>query len=311
MYPARFRRVLAACGVMFGDKPYADLPDARMMAGSYGPSSKMDTAMAAYTPNTAWARYACVKLIDFDGAGTSAATPQIAAAAACWLQKHFADLPAKGWERIESVRQALYGPRSNTTDREHFGRGLLRASDALSLRPADVKARIKQQEKDKIDVPLFEGIFKVIFGAVAPDPSQQQMLRVEAAQILARSGELQNMLAEAGVDPDDPGEVSAGVRQKALDALASHSSASKTLRQAVGSSLSTAKPSWLFRVCLRKSCPPHGRSRPSSRIRSAANFACSRSIRRSGWRRVPSPSTRPRSCHVGRESAARAGRRVS
>ena len=73
---------------------------------------------------------------------------------------------------------------------------------------------------------------KCIFGAVAPDLLQQQMLRVEAAQILSRSGELQNMLAEAGVDPDDPVEISAGVRQKALDALASHSSASKTLRQA-------------------------------------------------------------------------------
>jgi len=43
--------------------------------------------MAAFTPNTAWARYGAANIVDFDGNGTSAATPQIAAAAALWIQR--------------------------------------------------------------------------------------------------------------------------------------------------------------------------------------------------------------------------------
>src|SRR5262249_39592102 len=109
VYPARFRRVLAACGVMADSKPYGDFMDPRKMGGSYGPDSKMDTAMASYTPNAAWAKFACAAIVDFDGAGTSAATPQIAAAAACWLQKNrdvVKKYPEK-WMRVEAVRRAL------------------------------------------------------------------------------------------------------------------------------------------------------------------------------------------------------------
>ena len=114
VYPARFRRVLAACGVMSDGSPYADFADPRKMGGSYGPDSKMDTALAAYTPNTPWAEYACTSLIGFDGAGTSAATPQIAAAAACWLQKNRGEVLkySKKWMRVEAVRQALLTPRT-------------------------------------------------------------------------------------------------------------------------------------------------------------------------------------------------------
>jgi subtilisin family serine protease len=50
VYPARFRRVVAACGVMADGRPYADLPH-DIMAGNYGPPSKMDTALAGYSPN--------------------------------------------------------------------------------------------------------------------------------------------------------------------------------------------------------------------------------------------------------------------
>ena len=48
----------------------------------------MDTALAAYTPNMPWAEINCPTIVDMDGAGTSAATPQVAAAAALWLQKY-------------------------------------------------------------------------------------------------------------------------------------------------------------------------------------------------------------------------------
>ena len=75
VWPARFRRVIAACGVMEDGRPYtrAFVPRGKM-AGNFGPSSKMDTALAAFTPNTPWAEIHCAAIIDMDGAGTSSAT---------------------------------------------------------------------------------------------------------------------------------------------------------------------------------------------------------------------------------------------
>ncbi|HET8782611.1 MAG TPA: S8/S53 family peptidase, partial [Pyrinomonadaceae bacterium] len=86
VYPARFKRVISACGVMADGKPYADLP-LRIMAGNYGPDSKMDTSLSAYSPNTPWARIGCSNTVDRNGQGTSSATPQVASAAALWIQK--------------------------------------------------------------------------------------------------------------------------------------------------------------------------------------------------------------------------------
>jgi hypothetical protein len=243
VYPARFHRVLAACGVMSDLTAYADFLDPRKMAGSYGPDSKMDTAMAAYTPNAAWAEYACTSLIAFDGAGTSSATPQIAAAAACWLQKNQEAVRqyTQKWMRVEAVRFALF-EHANNLGREHFGRGAVRAGLSMGeAAPAEAQLKDKMQPKDSIDVPFLGPTLGVIFGAAAP-PSQA-MLRVEAAQILARSGELQNILVSAGIDPDRPAtDLPAGVRQQFLRALAEHSTASKTLKQAVGGALVQERP---------------------------------------------------------------------
>jgi len=234
VWPARFRRVLAACGVMSNNSPYADFGDPRKMGGSYGPDSKMDTAMAAYTPNTAWAKFACPAIVDFDGAGTSAATPQIAAAAACWLQKNrdaVKKYPEK-WMRIEAVRQALFASADNT-NREHFGRGTLRANLAMDKAPA-AAASLSKQPQDSVGIPLLEPTLGAIFGAAKPTV-KQRMLRIEAAQVLARSGELQRILIEAGIDPDKPsGNVPPSVRKQFIDAMIADSSASKTLKTALG-----------------------------------------------------------------------------
>ena len=242
VYPARFRRVLAACGVMSDGTPYADFADPRKMGSSYGPDSKMDTALASFTPNTAWAAYACPSLIRFDGAGTSAATPQIASAAACWLQKNrdaALQYPEK-WMRVEAVRRALFA-QANNTNREHFGRGTLRATLSMNEAPATA-AQLAKTAADSIDVPFLGPTLGVIFGAAQPT-EKQRMLRIEAAQILARSGELQNILITAGIDPDrPPADIPGGVRKQFMEAMASHPSASNALKAAFGGPIRQEQP---------------------------------------------------------------------
>ena len=242
VYPARFRRVLAACGVMSDGSPYADFLDPLKMGGSYGPDSKMDTAMASYTPNTAWAKYACLALIDFDGAGTSAATPQIAAAAACWLQKNRAAVKKypEPWMRVEAVRQALFSSAAEA-DREHFGKGKLRANLAMDVVPA-AASTLTAQPQDSVGIPLLEPTLGTIFGAAKPTAAQQ-MLRIEAAQILSRNGELQNLLVSAGIDPDrPPREVPPAVRRQILEALIEDPGASKALKTALGKQAAKERP---------------------------------------------------------------------
>jgi hypothetical protein len=80
------------------------------MQGNHGPAAKMETAIGAYTPNVPWAKITCGKVVDMDGAGTSAATPQVAAAAALWLAEHWDTLQrySQPWMRIEAVRSALF-----------------------------------------------------------------------------------------------------------------------------------------------------------------------------------------------------------
>ena len=95
--------------------------------------------MSGYTPNAPWARLGCGALVDHDGRGTSSATPQIAAAAALWIQKNQAAWTAysEGWMRVEAVRIALFDSSAKIAGlTEKLGQGALRANDALAIAPA-------------------------------------------------------------------------------------------------------------------------------------------------------------------------------
>jgi hypothetical protein len=225
VFPARFGRVVAACGVMADGKPYADL-GIRLMAGNYGPAEKMKTAVAAATPNVPWARLGCSDLIDLDGAGTSAATPQLAAAAALWLQKNRAAVDAypHAWMRVEAIRAALFdSAKAHPQDEKHLGRGELRARDALDKAPATAAA-LRQTPVDSPSFPFLRDLIGL--GVQAAPPEQQRMLELEALQ-LSQSATIENIM------PDPAAPSQADLRRLA-EALAAHPRASKALRQALG-----------------------------------------------------------------------------
>ena len=232
VYPARFDRVVAACGVMADQKAYADLP-LNVMAGNYGPQRKMATAMAAYTPNAPWARLGCEMIVDRNGAGTSSATPQVAAAAALWIQKHRAQYEQypNGWMKVEAVRKALFDSAGGASAKpgERLGRGTLRALAALSMLPAATN-QLRQQPRDSVSFPLLRVLTGL--GVDLANP-RQQMLELEALQLSQRSHEVEQLLP----DPDvDPATVSADDRRKILEAMANVPGASSALRQALGAS---------------------------------------------------------------------------
>jgi subtilisin family serine protease len=191
VYPARFGRVIAACGVMADGAPYANLPLKRM-AGNYGPDAKMRTAIAGYTPNVPWARFGEPTVVDFDGNGTSSATPQVAAAAALWIDKHRADYDAyrEGWMRVEAVRKALFesAAKGDAGSAPELGAGMLRAADALALgaAPASQLVATPPDAASFALLKLLLGDYGPAFAATAP--SKLSLLDLEATQVAAKSG---------------------------------------------------------------------------------------------------------------------------
>ena len=165
VYPARFKRVIAACGVAHNHLPYdfkaqkkygqgaKSISDTSWMQGNWGPSKVMDTALAAYTPNILWAEKSTADplkqfIVKKNGGGTSSATPQIAAAAALWLIKHRKTLEEKGyrgtWKQVEAVKHALFSSANKeafkgyetdylTYSHRYYGNGILKAHDALNV----------------------------------------------------------------------------------------------------------------------------------------------------------------------------------
>ncbi|HTO85524.1 MAG TPA: S8 family serine peptidase, partial [Methylomirabilota bacterium] len=230
VYPARFDRVVAACGIMANGKPYADLA-MNQMAGNYGPIDKMGTAIAAPTPNVPWARLGCPDMIDYDGSGTSAATPQVAAAAAIWLQKNRAAVDAypEGWMRVEAIRKALFesagldGARPNADHVDlHLGRGKLHANDALTKAPA-VASALRKAAVDTVSLPILQ----VLGGlGIAGDDPRQRMLQLEALQ-LSQNTDIESMI------PVDLAKASSADKLRLVYALAGHPQVSDALRDAL------------------------------------------------------------------------------
>jgi subtilisin family serine protease len=184
VYPAGFRRVLGVTGVTADHRSYARNSLLRLLRspfalfqwmarGSYGadgtstvfyrPNRKPDPSetwrqgqlrpypIAAYSPNVPWLSVRQVNGVriadgvDLDGGGTSAATPQVAAAAALWLQKHRVEFSGNEWRHWQKA-EATYYALLKSADRRgkaapdvYLGAGLLRANEALNLAYSDFK----------------------------------------------------------------------------------------------------------------------------------------------------------------------------
>jgi hypothetical protein len=235
VFPARYRRVLAACGVMADGRPYADLLFGTMQ-GNYGPPSKMDTALGAYAKRPL-GKDRLPEVVDMDGAGTSSATPQIAAAAALWLAEHWdvVRLYPQPWMRIEAVRRALFAKAAKTTARmpadevrQTIGQGVLKADAALAEKPADAAALTKLAPVR----PSFPFIDLIFGGGVSLADTQprDRMLALELTQMAQRVPEVDSAMR----DTDLPAEaVQAPARRRYLEAALESGNPSAPLRAAL------------------------------------------------------------------------------
>jgi hypothetical protein len=97
------------------------------------------------------------KTISFSGAGTSSATPQIAAAVSCYYKKYHNELDKlEPWMRVEAIRNALYSTALKKVAKAeedysvYFGNGILQAAAALKI-PVKSNGLVKS---DKDDIPF-------------------------------------------------------------------------------------------------------------------------------------------------------------
>jgi Subtilase family len=190
VYPSAFNRVITATGATYDMKPYVtSVPLA--MQGCWGPDSVMKKAIAAYTPNVPWMDRGTVDGWDMNGRGTSASTPQIAAACALWLSLYGSQY-AVPWQRVEACRVALFSSASvpaGGSDGEHIGTGILNVSAMLDATRANQilgmaqAGQLQESATDEVSCPFW----RLLFGIGPPGSGVEQMYETEAAQVLARS----------------------------------------------------------------------------------------------------------------------------
>src|SRR5262249_34991686 len=225
VYPARFDRVTAACGVMADKTPYLNLPPDKM-EGNAGPGSKMATAVSAYTPNTPWARLGAPNWVDLDGAGTSAATPQVAAAAALWLHKNGGNYQARDWRRAEAARRAIFESAFLRTGASrpdpNLGTGLLRAMDALRI--ARIDNLVEPVPRDSASF-AFLHLLSSIFGVTGSAPTDLYALELTQLALYSRGAQ------DAMPDPEAPlDQITPLQRRRFLQAILDEGKSSRALR---------------------------------------------------------------------------------
>jgi Subtilase family len=281
VYPARMRRVLAATGVMADGSPYSG-PRMRAMQGCHGPGSKMETAIAGWTPNIPWPELGCTDTIDEDGQGTSAATPQVAAAAALWIAHYHSELRyPEGWMRGEAARQALMRSAWKTTPKldakqvlEVLGAGALNALRALEHAPLPASELRRQPVAsaawDWLRLATGRGV-GVTETVASP---RERMLDLEILQLAGRDPALAALAGDAEARAPAP-----KARRQFLEAVRDSGRGSKALRGAIDRALGVRRAG----TPLKAGPPPPSDAAPAVQAPPAAG---------DGKRRPPPPKYR-------------------
>ena len=207
IYPARFPRVIAACGVCsnhlpydfeaqveFGESALSRGLSTEFMQGNWGPPKAMKYALAAFTPNVPWLVKDDELPVKKSGGGTSSATPQIAAAAALWILKNRQALDEKNytgtWKQVEAVRHALFhSAHKNNFEYwdTYYGNGILQAADALNIPVPEIDDSMKTAGCESTWTGILEalGLFlKRNRAYKALTARQQQILALELEGLL-------------------------------------------------------------------------------------------------------------------------------
>lgn len=241
VFPAAFSRTICVCGATarlatYGIPP-VDFdeengpPGSWKLRGNWGPADWMKNAIAAFSPNVPWPHQPKKgskepeDLVDFDGQGTSASTPQAAAAAALWLQFHREDETLKKdwrtWRKAEAVYQALLTSAKKLKDAEYkliedkkhkdaasytseyFGSGILQADAALSKEPASLTLR--EQKKARVGLGWIRLLGSIGRDNRGPDDDVlEEMLDLEIAQLADQTVKAQEAIEEnGGAIPDE------------------------------------------------------------------------------------------------------------
>ena len=217
VYPSAFNRVLTAVGATYAKLPYVT-DKLFVMQGCWGPDAVMEKALAGFTPNVVGMRYDDVPDgFDMDFGGTSASTPQIAAACALWLQLYRNRLP-DNWSRVEACRLAMFDSADDThPDKSKLGWGLLNVPTSLSETTATKAIAAAKAGKPSAPDSVSFPFWRLLLGIAPPDSEEERMYKTEVAQVVLGSDNTE--LRVAGVKAASRTTLSARERQHYLQLL--------------------------------------------------------------------------------------------
>ena len=187
-YPSAFYRVITATGITYDSKPYTSASIGELQ-GCWGPDALLEKSIAAPAPNVPWMLAGSTPTAwDNDGAGTSASTPQVAAACALWLAQYGAKFP-NGWQRVSACRRALYESSSAPLGNSQIGIGQLNVEAMLSpslanlIIAAGANNQLEFIEPDAVSFPLL----RLLFDLPPPGQAVGEMCETEALQLVYTS----------------------------------------------------------------------------------------------------------------------------